>query len=153
MNDVDSNRNQERRARSGRGVRRRLAALACAGALVMAPATSFADDAAMAKDAGMGFGSAVASLLYTPVKMSYALGGVLVGGLAWAFSGGDADVARIVLEPSVLGDYVVTTSHLTGQDQIEFFGRHDAAQADAGYQDRYRETPPESDVASAPDGW
>jgi hypothetical protein len=129
---------------------RRACAIACAIAIVSVPTAAFAnDDAEMAKDAGMGMGSALASLIYAPTKTLYALGGLLVGGLAFAFSGGDADVARVVIEPSVLGDYVVTTDHLTGDRAIQFFGQRSDAQT--GDQDRYRET--QNDVAAAPDGW
>ncbi|MEE2665810.1 MAG: hypothetical protein VX681_16975 [Myxococcota bacterium] len=103
----------------------------------------------MAKNAGVGLGSAVASLLYAPVKTGYAFGGVLVGGLAFVFSGGDADVARVVLEPSVMGDYVITTEHLSGEREIEFFGRRELPQD--RYQRDYEAV--EGDVASAPDGW
>lgn len=149
MNGMERTSRTERRRATG--ARRIGAVITCAVAVAAAPAASWADDAAMAKDAGVGLGSAIASLLYAPVKTAYALGGVVVGGLAWAFSGGDAEVARVVLEPSVLGDYVITTGHLTGQQQIEFFGRQD--EPASAYQDRYRETPPESDVASAPEGW
>ena len=77
----------------------------------------------MSKQAGLGFGSAVASLIYAPVKLCYALGGLVVGGLAWAFSGGDNEVANVVLTPSILGDYVLTPEHLVGDRPIEFFGR------------------------------
>lgn len=130
-----------------RGANRRLAAaLVCASALITAPATVSANDAAMAKNAGVGLGSAVATLLYVPAKTFYAFGGLVVGGLAYAFSGGDADVARVVLEPSVLGDYVITADHLTGERDVEFFGRQ--APVAETYEDRY-----ESDVAAAPEGW
>ena len=105
----------------------------------------------MAKDAGMGLGSAIASLVYAPTKSLYALGGVVVGGLAFAFSGGDADVARVVLEPSVLGDYVITTDHLTGDRAIQFFGQRGDYAGQDETQDRYREM--DGDVAAAPDGW
>lgn len=77
----------------------------------------------MGKNVGVGVGSAFASLVYAPVKLCYAFGGLLVGGMAWAFSGGDNDVAMVVITPSVLGDYVVTPDHLTGEQSLEFFGR------------------------------
>lgn len=118
--------------------------------MLAVPTAAFAnDDAEMAKSAGVGLGSAIASLVYAPVKSLYALGGVLVGSLAFAFSGGDADVARVVLEPSVLGDYVITRDQLTGDRSIQFFGRRSDLQT--GDIDRYREA--EADVAAAPDGW
>lgn len=99
--------------------------LALALALVIAPASAMAETSSgeMAKEAGMGVGSAFATLIYAPLKLAYAAGGLVVGGLAWAFSGGDANVAAIILTPSLLGDYVVTTRQLTGQQEIEFIGR------------------------------
>ena len=118
--------------------------------MLAVPTAAFAnDDSEMAKAAGVGLGSAIASLVYAPVKSFYALGGVLVGSLAFAFSGGDADVARVVLEPSVLGDYVITPAQLTGDRPIQFFGQRSDLQTSEI--DRYREA--DSDVAAAPDGW
>jgi hypothetical protein len=99
-----------------------LSLLVC-GFLALAPATAFAEDRGMSTNAGIGVGSAFASLVYVPVKLCYAVGGLVVGGLAWAFSGGDSNVAMVVLTPSVLGDYVVTPGHLTGDQPLEFFGR------------------------------
>ena len=136
--------------RGMRGAGRRLAvALVCAGALVGPPTAAWADDVEMAKSAGVGLGSAVATLVYAPVKTFYALGGVMVGGLAYAFSGGDADVARVVLEPSVLGDYVITPQQLSGERPVEFFGQQPLPER--VYESAYRVE--ETDVASAPEGW
>lgn len=105
-----------------RKTRRTIVSAVLCGFLVLAPASAFAEDS-IGKSAGIGVGSAFASLVYTPVKLGYAFGGLLVGGLAWAFSGGDNDVAMVVLTPSVLGDYVVTPEHLSGDQNLEFFGR------------------------------
>lgn len=105
--------------------RRWSVAVIVSASIAMAPLSALAkDDAAdMAKDAGIGAGTGIASLIYTPIKLTYALGGLIVGGLAWAFSGGDSEVASIVLTPSLRGDYVVTRSQLLGKQEIEFFGR------------------------------
>ena len=126
-------------ASSGRpGPRRLVPSLILCGFLALAPATAFADSGGMSKNAGIGVGSAFASLIYVPVKLCYAVGGLVVGGLAWAFSGGDSNVAMVVLTPSVLGDYVVTPDHLTGETSLEFFGRDPEYAAE------------EIDVAAAP---
>lgn len=93
-------------------------------ALALAPASAIAGETAeISKNAGVGVGSALASLVYAPVKLCYAIGGLVIGGLAWGFSGGDNNVAKVVLTPSVLGDYVVTPDHLRGKSTLEFFGR------------------------------
>ncbi len=104
---------------------RRVALCVLLGALLTgAPGVAEAGKSAeISKQAGLGFGSAVASLIYAPVKLCYAIGGLVVGGLAWAFSGGDNEVASVVLTPSILGDYVLTPEHLRGEKSIEFFGR------------------------------
>ncbi len=131
------------------GCRRAFAVGTAAAVLLVAPGAAFAgsNDADMARDGGLGAGSALCSLLYGPVKILYATGGILTGALAFGFSGGDVDVARSILTPSVLGDYVVTTEHLRGQRKLEFIGR--AAEPS---QPSWESSAP-TDVAAAPDGW
>lgn len=134
---------------ASRGPSRRLAmALLLSAAIAVAPvaATADGDGADMAKEAGIGMGTAVASLIYAPIKLVYAFGGLIVGGLAWAFSGGDANVASIVLTPSLRGDYVVTRAQLTGKQEIEFFGRRPEYRSD----DDWDVMPVEEDVAALP---
>ena len=121
--------------------------LILSGALLLAPLAASADSMATAKDAGIGVGSAFASLIYVPVKLSYAVGGLIVGGLAWAFSGGDNNVAKVVLTPSVLGDYVVTPGHLTGEKTLEFFGRDPEYRTDEPID--VASSPPEPDYDQA----
>jgi hypothetical protein len=114
--------------------------------LMLAPGAAMAGGGAgsMAKEAGIGAGSAIASLIYAPIKLAYAAGGLVVGGLAWGFSGGDSNVASIVLTPSLLGDYVVTTNQLSGRQEIEFFGRKPEYRDDDGWDEA-----PSGDVADA----
>jgi hypothetical protein len=113
--------------------------------LVLAPGSAFANESqALAKDGGIGAASALVSLIYSPVKIAYAAGGLVVGGLAWAFSGGDTEVASVVLTPSLRGDYVVTPSQLQGKEPIEFFGRK------RDYEVVYEEVETGQDVAAAP---
>jgi hypothetical protein len=81
-----------------------------------------------ASAAGYGALSAVSSLVYAPLKVVYATGGMLVGGIAWVFSGGDSDVANAVITPAVRGDYVVTPAALRGEQPLEFIGREPQSQ-------------------------
>ena len=122
---------------------RTILAVTSAALLLASPSSAGGEAADMSKEAGLGAGSAIASLLYAPVKLVYATGGLVVGGLAWAFSGGDSEVASVVLTPSVRGDYVVTPEQLRGKDDIEFFGR----------KPQYRPTGDADAYASADDGW
>jgi hypothetical protein len=116
-----------------------------------APEQAGSEKGDMAKEAGVGFGSALVSLVYGPTKILYATGGVLVGGLAFLFSGGDSEVAQVILTPSVRGDYVVTPAQLRGQEEIEFFGRKPEYRPET----QHASIPAEADVAAAApaDGW
>ena len=137
----------------------RAAAALAVTALVLAPASAWGKDSdvVMAKNGGIGAGSAFASLVYAPIKVLYATGGLLVGGLAFAFSGGDVEVARTVLTPSVLGDYVITQEHVRGERPIEFFGR--AVEPEPAWASPAVDTTPAwestapTDMAAAPEGW
>jgi hypothetical protein len=86
-----------------------------------------------AENAGLGAASALSTLIYGPVKCVYALGGLIVGGLAWPLSGGDSDVMWKIMTPAVRGDYVVTPAHLTGERPLEFLGRDPAYGGEPAY--------------------
>jgi hypothetical protein len=79
--------------------------------------------ASTAETGGLGAAAVLTSLLYGPVKLVYALGGLIVGGFAWPLSGGDSDVMWRIMNPAIRGDYVVTPAHLRGEQPLEFFGR------------------------------
>jgi hypothetical protein len=74
--------------------------------------------------ASLGFGMAAigTSLVYMPAKMLYALGGGLVGLMAWGVTAGDDQVAMGILQPSLGGTWVVTPEMLRGKDPILFQG-------------------------------
>ena len=94
--------------------------------IALAPAASLADDNTagdMAKGIGIGSASALSSLIYGPLKIAYATTGVVVVGLGWAVSGGDTQVAKIVMTPAIYGDYVVSPEVLRGNQPLEFYGR------------------------------
>jgi hypothetical protein len=61
----------------------------------------------------------VSTLLYLPVKLAFAIGGGLVGGLAYAFSGGNE---QSIWNTCVYGTYVITPDHLQGNRPILFLG-------------------------------
>jgi type IV secretory pathway VirB2 component (pilin) len=94
------------------------------GVLVLLLQASPARAESKASSAGWGSAAAISSLIYGPVKMAYSLVGVVFGGIAWGLSGGDTDVMTAVITPAVNGDYVITPSHLRGEETVEFIGRH-----------------------------
>ena len=96
-----------------------------AAVLVAAPSFAMAENKAgeVSKESGLGAAAALSSLLYGPTKIIYATGGVIIGGLTWAFTAGDSEAAGKVFTRSLRGDYVITPAILTGDDSLEFIGR------------------------------
>ncbi len=80
-------------------------------------------EASDAEGVGYGVGSALLSVLYGPAKIVYAGVGSIVGGLAWALTGGDTTVSTPIFESALYGDYVVTPDVLKGERPLEFVGR------------------------------
>jgi len=99
------------------------ALLACILLLGLHPGPAGAQGESTGEAAGWGALAALTSLVYAPVKVVYAVGGLVVGGFAWVFSAGDNDVVKTVTTPAVRGDYVVTPEHLRGERPLEFIGR------------------------------
>jgi hypothetical protein len=85
----------------------RLAAALAALTLACAPASAFARDS-NSKEASADLG----------------MGGV-TGGFAYVLSGANREVAEGVWVPSMGGDYVLTTDHMTGREQVHFNGVRD----------------------------
>jgi len=70
----------------------------------------------------MGAAAAAATILYFPFKAAFAIGGGIVGGLAYLFSGLNEPTAKSIWIPSVLGDYAITPEHFSGDRPIRFLG-------------------------------
>jgi hypothetical protein len=75
-----------------------------------------------ASGAGVQAASAVATILYFPLKAAFAIGGGIVGGLAYAFSGGSEQTAKNIWIPSMYGTYIITPEHLSGDRAVRFLG-------------------------------
>jgi hypothetical protein len=86
-----------------------------------------------ASSAGMGAAAGLSTLLYLPLKAAFAIGGGVVGGLAYAFSGGNENAAKSIWTTSMYGTYIITPEHLRGDKPIRFLGvpEPDSAQASA----------------------
>jgi hypothetical protein len=68
----------------------------------------------------------VSTLLYLPLKLVFAIGGGIVGGLAYAFSGGNEQAAKSIWDTSLYGTYIITPDHLQGNRPIRFLGVADS---------------------------
>jgi hypothetical protein len=84
-----------------------------------------------ASSAGMQVAAGFSTLLYLPIKLAFALGGGIVGGLAYAFSGGNEQAAKSIWDTSLYGTYLITPDHLQGNRPIRFLGVVDSNDAPA----------------------
>lgn len=72
--------------------------------------------------AGMQVAAGASTLLYFPLKAAFAICGGIVGGLAYAFSGGNENAAKSIWITSLYGTYIITPDHLQGNRPIRFLG-------------------------------
>ena len=93
--------------------------------LLASPSVALAGDHTkeVSKESGLGAAAALSSLIYSPVKLVYAVGGLVVGSLAWVFTAGDTNVADKVYVRSLRGTYVITPEILRGEQPLVFIGR------------------------------
>jgi hypothetical protein len=96
-------------------------------------------------DGGIGAVSALCTLVYGPLKLTYATLGMLVGGMAWGLSGGDEQVLESVITPALRGDYVVTPEHIRMERSLEFYG-HDSRSREV---QQAAAVPPDASVQSS----
>ncbi len=89
-----------------------------------APSSTPTADASTGTPSGVGMqaASAVATIVYFPFKAAFAIGGGIVGGLAYAFSGGSEQTAKNIWIPSLYGTYIITPEHLKGDKPVRFLG-------------------------------
>lgn len=90
--------------------------------------TQAGEPSTTAEDFGYGVGSVLSSLFYSPFKLTYAGLGLLTGGMGFVLSAGNVDVANNIINPAVRGNYVVTPSHLKGEEPLIFVGPAPAAE-------------------------
>jgi len=98
--------------------------------LTMLPAgLSFAQDQTSNSDGSDSTGIQVASWLltipYCAGKSAFAVAGSVVGGLGYAFSGGNSETAQAIWTKSVYGTYILRPAHLRGEEPIHFVGQSD----------------------------
>ena len=111
--------------RKTRAATRGLAAAFLADALVVVPDSAAADDEpppTTGYNGLVGMGSALGTLIYAPLKLTYAVTGSVIGGLAWVVTGGNNSVATSIMRNSLKGDYVISPSHVEGERRLRFRG-------------------------------
>jgi len=91
-----------------------------------APSSSQSTEGGNASSAGMQAAAGLSTLLYLPLKAVFAISGGIVGGLAYAFSGGNEQAAKSIWDTSLYGTYIITPDHLQGNRPIRFLGVADS---------------------------
>jgi len=77
----------------------------------------------------MQVAAGLSNFLYLPLKLAFAIGGGIVGGLTYVFSGLNEKAAMPVWETSLYGTYIITPDHLQGNRPIRFLGLADSHDA------------------------
>lgn len=101
-------------------MRSRVAGLVLTGMILGQPGAARAHS--QAGEAGMALAAVVANTLYVPAKMLVATGGMVVGALAGAATGGDTRTAYAFWVPAGGGTYMLRPAHIDGTEPIQFFG-------------------------------
>ena len=92
-------------------------------------ASSANTEGGTASSAGMQAAAGFSTLLYLPFKAAFAIGGGIVGGLTYLFSGFDESPAKKVWNTTLYGTYIITPEHLQGDRPIRFLGVADSNDA------------------------
>ncbi len=115
-----------RRLKRIRSKRLRVTLVTCLLAITLQPNEVRAEGDGASAAAVAGPVAGLCTLIYSPLKMTYAALGLVIGGIAWGLSAGDASVLHALVTPSIRGDYVVTPDHIRRRRKLEFFGREPA---------------------------
>lgn len=104
--------------------------------LTMIPAgVTFAQDQATSRDGSDSTEIQVASWLatipYCVGKSAFAVVGSVVGGLGYAFSGGNSETAQAIWTKSVYGTYILRPAHLRGEEPIHFLGQSEERKSES----------------------
>jgi hypothetical protein len=102
------------------------------GLTMIPPGSTLAENQSSSTDSSDGTGIQVASWLltvpYCAGKSAFAIAGSVVGGLGYAFSGGNSETAQSIWTKTVYGTYILRPAHLRGEEPIQFLGKPDGNQ-------------------------
>ena len=98
---------------------------------VAASPSSDSTEGGSASSAGMQAAAGLLTIPYVACKAAFALAGGIVGGLTYAFTGGNEIAAKSVWTTSMYGTYILTPDHLQGNRPIRFLGVADSNDAPA----------------------
>ena len=93
------------------------------------PPSSESSEGGSASSAGMQAAAGLLTIPYVACKAAFAIAGGIVGGLTYAFTGGNENAAKSVWTTSMYGTYILTPDHLQGNRPIRFLGVADSNDA------------------------
>ena len=103
--------------------------------ILLPPGSALADTSSADGDSSEGTGTEVASwaltVPYVIGKGAFALGGAVVGGLGYVFSGGNVNTAKAIWARSIYGTYLIRPAHLRGEEPVHFLGQPDESLREA----------------------
>jgi hypothetical protein len=88
---------------------------------------AWAEEKSPAAELGAGAVSFVATIPYGCIKLAYAGLGAIIGGFTYLLTGANADAAGKIWDQTMRGTYVITPSHLAGDEPVRFFGQDPAS--------------------------
>lgn len=94
-------------------------------AVVLSPSRSHAEEAPSNTGFFFGTGAGILTLVYTPLKLAYAVTSVPLGGLVYMWTLGNSEAAERVLHSGTRGTFVLTPDHLKGDQDINFMGTNE----------------------------
>jgi hypothetical protein len=101
---------------------RTLAAASLALSITAAPVPAAAEGDGAISKFFVGIGAGICTLVYTPLKVAYALTALPMGGLVYMWSVGNTEMTGRVVRSGTLGNFVVTPEHLRGNQSLDFVG-------------------------------
>ena len=87
---------------------------------------AWAEEQSAGAELGVGAASFIATLPYGCIKLAYAGMGAIIGGFTYLLTGANEAAAARIWDQTMRGTYVITPSHLAGDEPVRFFG-HDPA--------------------------
>ena len=104
-------------------MRRMFAAMAVVVAILAGPAPSWAHHhRSPGREAGLAVAAATLNMVYVPAKLMTAGLGLAVGSFVGVLTGGSTRAAYAIWVPTATGTFLVTPSHVEGEEHIHFFG-------------------------------
>ncbi len=100
--------------------------------ILFSPGSALADTSSDSSDGtGIEVASWALTVPYVIGKGTFALGGAVVGGLGYVFSGGNVTTAKAVWTRSIYGTYIIRPAHLRGEEPVHFLGQPDESPMEA----------------------